>query len=1132
MAAPALTGQGRLAEEQGCLRTILHCLDAAMRQHAAPILPGAPLPTHGAASLEEAAEYFDLIISLLAADTNTLRVSALVFDAEPCCVDVLVNVLKYPTPAHQAGHQPYANCRVLCIQTLTKVLSLCTGAGTQQDPLALAPPDPAAVPASLPGRCLERLEAAGFVPFALAHLAPGAPRGGARAAPLADNEAERIALAECLFVLVMRIDGACAAVARDGGVRALADTLFADPSVMVRNYTSAVLRVLAERAPGHFAEVPVMERALGQIKVEHSKYVVILLFEILALLFEAFPEQYYVQCHDDPRARGELFRVIRTFLAGNANQDVLGAVGRLSDTVCLLEGRSAGQRTGFLSALLSQDGWKPLLAREAGAEQAAGLRVLKVRALRRAAQCCTSRASCEELHNAFTHFFPSLSLLFNAGLQGEGSGPPPAEDPAAAQDFRTEIALCFATILAKNPRSRDYVRDTIRAYPVWTGQLRQRLLAALDAPAAVLNGVFIIDVNVRWVNDIRAYPHADYRDRGALAALAAELFAEQEQVYAQPQPPHPPAFRLEEEEFHTVGPSGLPAREQKALLTHALLAHALHATLTPPPAGPSQISAAPPSEVPPFSPPLAFPSPHKSAPEEGGAPPLAAGVAATNPDADAAGIAMMASLGRAQPSARGPRSASASRSRPRSARANSRAFSPDKRPPWNSGGNAGKKGLFSAPSLGAKRSNFTPSKEPRSPGRTLGHSDQDYVDMAILMHLPITFGACYNKRNKPLLRCYNAGGARPYVQQLQKSTTLQSWEVKDLRQGDLFAFFIPFHKLSEDRVTHEIARLHRHMTKMRKGHLTTPHSQKGLRWFFYDMQHYILPKMETLLADLRDLVAVHGSQNLIFYLNIIRLMEQGKEQKARNDAAMLSSGGSVPTPPRGPGDGLLQRDDSGAQQPESPAAAFEREDLLQAEVLTLSRGKYRDTVHCGNIIFVLDRLKAYFQEHFSRGEVQVSDHLRDIETEIRRLEEKAARDVPGNERQAEEEDDVESEYDSSDTEDAVVPGTSAQHQARHGPPELDHPGGVADAEFSTETASDVAANLERLRMLHADEGSDYPPGGAPPPGWGSGAPDDPRLSPQRRGGTRPPAEGVHLAPQQAGQPQQGDEWASDSTISF
>jgi len=330
---------------------------------------------------------------------------------------------------------------------------------------------------------------------------------------------------------------------------------------------------------------------------------------------------------------------------------------------------------------------------------------------------------------------------------------------------------------------------------------------------------------------------------------------------------------------------------------------------------------------------------------------------------------------------------------------------------------------------------------------------------------------------------------------MQRSTTLQSWQLKDLRDGDLFAFYIPSHKISEERITAELVRLQRHVTKMKKGFLTTPHTRKGLRWFFYDMQHYVLPKCESLLAELREIVNVHGAANIAFYLNVIRLTEDGKREKAQALGAQPGGEPPLSSPPPSTGGG--------------GPSPFEREAILRDEVLTLSNGKYRDVIHSGNIVYVLQKLRDYFRENFVRGEVQVPDHLREIEEEIRALEDKAARDVPGNEQQAEEEDDVESEYDSSDSAEGGRPGRPPRISDFDQPPAT-----YGDADFSTDTASEVAQNLEYLRIR--------PEGTQPPPALDE--PEDPKVSPPRRGQSSvdPRTQGGYAL----------DDWGSDSTISF
>ena len=1020
----AALGGGRIEEEVACLRTIAQCLEASFRFHSSPV----PVAGGGnATSMEETSEFFELIVSLLSADGSPSRLAVLIFDTQPSIIDLLASLLEIPTPAHQLGNKAYIACRVICTQTLTKIISLCT-----DDTHGGAP--------TISERCVQHISATPFIRTALAHLSPisgsGSPLGSG-------SEAIRVAYAECLFVLGMRSDQITLNLIQEGGVKSLFDCVFTDASAMVRNYACAILRILSERAPEQFLQVPIVEKALMQIKVEHSKYVVILLFETLSILFYACPQIYLDGVHDDMTLLPEMYNICQTFLSGNTNYDVLSAVVKVMEAALLLESSTSGQRANYTMRLLTQGTTKVLLQRDAPED----VKVLKIRLFRKLIQACTNKRLCEELHEAFTHFFPSLSLLINA----DGGSPEIVSD-----ELRSELALCFAVLLAKHPLSREYTHHTVKNYPVWIGQLRQHLLKCIDEVSPpVLNGCHIVDVQNVYLNSIHHHTTTNWSDRVQVGQLVAKMMHDQANGVSEGEPPH-----VFVEESMDALPGQLSDMERKARLTHALLTQVIHSTLV----GAQTLGA---SSVAPSH-------PFEGVRQSGVFPPppglpvqnVQNSFEAHESDAftDLQNYASGASL-QNTPSARGRQNAK--RLRGIFSKSPSRAV-PDKRPPWNGGGNSGKKALFSAPKT-AKRTEFFPGNA-KSPGSSLTYPgakgknavpdiDSDYTDMAILMHLPITFGANYNRSNKPTVRRFNCGSAVPYVQQTVKSNTFQSWDVKDVGEGDLFSFFIPFHKLTESRIEEEIRHLHKHRLRAKKGHVTTPQHQRGKRWFYYDMLNYVLNKTEALLSELRDLVAVHGQSNILFYLNIIRLMDNKEDEEAK---ALLNH-----SPPRHSTTiekGYLASTPSGGMTQDEAL----RESLLQREVLKLSQGKYKDTIHGGNILYVLDRLKAYFAENFAKGDMQISDHLKDIEEEIRKLEEKAIRDVIGNEAEAEAEDDVESAYDESVE---APPASLGHHLALGAPPAHSHPrDGVYDEpDFSTETESDVAYNLDRLRLGELDD---------------------------------------------------------------
>eukprot|EP00659_Diplonema_papillatum_P009703 gene9703-15069_t len=835
-------GGARLEEEIACIKTITQCLDGSFRFNSQPLGSVDPAAAATATSIAETAEFFDLVVSLLSADGSAARLKTLVFEVQPSILDTLVSLLRVPTPSHLASNSAYMECRVLCVQSVTKIVSLCTDEATGY---------------LLAEQAIRVVIGGGFFEVALAYLS-----GNGQGAPLgAGVEALRVAFAEAVFVLVMRSEGAAFQLIEKGGIQQLFECLFSDGSVMVRNYACATLRVLAEKSPDRVANLPIVPRALNQIKLEPSKYVVILLLEMLSLLFYACPYVYLADLHDNGSLLSELYTIIHTFLTGNTNLDVLAAVCKVMEAVLLLESSTCGEKSNYTTRLLTQGTPKVLLQREdiTGADSTdADIRGLKIKMFRKLVQACTSAELTNHLQEAYTHFFPSLSLLINAdgtyqqSKSGFPGAPPPPGGPGIflTQEGRGELALAFAEILAKHPAARRYTNDTVRAYPIWIGQLRQHLLSAVDElPPPLLNGCHLVDYRGAYINSIADYGPVDYTDRVHISGVVNVML--QKQTHGDPYEAVTGVYDGSRNYQHTfieesmeAFPGHLSDMEKKARLTHTILSHVIHLTLTadgvPQPMRPTAAPAI-----------AGYPDENKE----------------NYPGQYDHQTPGMHTPGYTEPFATPTTGVSTPRGRSLRGRKPSRAKSPavpHRRKPWNAGGNSGRMGLFSLAGPTRKRTDFTPGRvlDPLMADLPSGVSssvystaltkvDTDYTDMAILMHLPITFGANYNRANKPTVRRFNNGSAMPYIQQTCRSNALQSWDVKDVGEGDLFSFFIPFHKLSEVRLDEELRNLHKHRLKAKKGLLTTPQTQKGKRWFFHDLYHYILPKTETLLNELK-----------------------------------------------------------------------------------------------------------------------------------------------------------------------------------------------------------------------------------------------------------------------------------------
>ena len=282
----------------------------------------------------------------------------------------------------------------------------------------------------------------------------------------------------------------------------------------------------------------------------------------------------------------------------------------------------------------------------------------------------------------------------------------------------------------------------------------------------------------------------------------------------------------------------------------------------------------------------------------------------------------------------------------------------------------------------------------------------EYLSMAIMMHLPIKFGAHYNRGARAAIRKV-ASPHGLFVQPIHRNIQ-QSWTAQDVHVGELHVLFLPFHKISAERVEQEIGSVERHLQEISRLLVTTPSSQRTRRWFLHDMVNYILPKTELVLRDFLELVHRFGAEDVVYQMGIVRLIDEGKQGK----------------------DDMFQ-------------SAVDQADLaMPREILRFSGGAFRDVLHSGNIVYAVQQLRRHYYDE--NGGVREPlpddgtgmDHdgqpvaggtystLIDIDREIQKLERRHQQDNYHDdlEEQAAMDDDVESEY-GADPDDAPPSGS-------------------------------------------------------------------------------------------------------------
>lgn len=203
---------------------------------------------------------------------------------------------------------------------------------------------------------------------------------------------------------------------------------------------------------------------------------------------------------------------------------------------------------------------------------------------------------------------------------------------------------------------------------------------------------------------------------------------------------------------------------------------------------------------------------------------------------------------------------------------------------------------------------------------------EEYLSMAITMFLPIKFGSHYNRSGKTAVRkVVTPQGV--FVQPLHRNEQL-NWTVADVRVGELHVVFIPFHKLTAETVEAEIVHVEERLVDTTKNLVTTPITQRSRRCFLQDMQTTVLPKTELILRDLLDMLLKFGKDDVVYQLGLIRMMDEGKAAKG----ALFAKAVEV------------------------------ADTAMPKEIMRLSTGAFRDIVHSGNLLYVVEQLRAHYYD--------------------------------------------------------------------------------------------------------------------------------------------------------------------------
>jgi hypothetical protein len=111
-------------------------------------------------------------------------------------------------------------------------------------------------------------------------------------------------------------------------------------------------------------------------------------------------------------------------------------------------------------------------------------------------------------------------------------------------------------------------------------------------------------------------------------------------------------------------------------------------------------------------------------------------------------------------------------------------------------------------------------------------------------------------------------------------TSLRTWGVRDVREGDLFYFAIPFDSLNQYAVETVMEKAKRHIGQCKKNIITTPQTDKTRRWFLHDMTNAVMPRVMSALQELHKMVTDHGESNVRFPVFLFREKEMHLGERA------------------------------------------------------------------------------------------------------------------------------------------------------------------------------------------------------------------------------------------------------------
>eukprot|EP01063_Lacrimia_lanifica_P004540 TRINITY_DN12555_c0_g1_i1.p1 TRINITY_DN12555_c0_g1~~TRINITY_DN12555_c0_g1_i1.p1 ORF type:complete len:1118 (+),score=414.72 TRINITY_DN12555_c0_g1_i1:42-3395(+) len=948
-------------------------------------------------TMNEVCELLSLIVTVLQQDPNVGRLKLLLFDSVPegtpnvfaILFQYLASTFTYApgAVAPEEAKNQINRLRNTALRTLSKVVSL---ASFDHYP---------AVPetAQVSQWCAQAVVDNRGVQILLS-IVCGGPQV---------SEESKISAVECLFVFVMRnAAGKQAIVDTEQALMYVTEALRTEKSPMVRNYSAACIRELANTHPSNIIHSEFPELVVELIRNDSSADVRVLSIETLDVVLKA--DSSYIQRYP---CKKDLAEVLLSLLEHDTNKEVVDITCRLLSTLFTTEGRqilSINHKDMTLPQLpvtftthwIDLQGYVAMLGvcSNNSSVKVAGM---ASRAFRHLIQYAPWQV---QLGHRLIENWNSVGVLLKA-LQPSSA---PKSDDLEAQIPLVELSIALGLLFAQSPYTRTAIHRELSGFPAWLPSLRSGIINHLNRAALeYYSSIEIFDITGHQVNSLQGMQWNDAPNGPTQPKKASirNIFLQQEQrvserlnlgasrampvstAYDDPETQHQKAMRLtfvvvvygihlalspggadstpaKPAEAHPAGGTTPVPSAQPAPPAHLSVPPSLqpqNQVLPPRQPGASVASSAapldehprhpspqrPPSHVDPALagiPPRPVEQPFFShynpqQPQSQFAapipqpPPAGAGYRYPSQPPDMGSYQSPAPGYDAPRAGGGPMPTRSSLLRERYAHpdraeyelmklhaSNASGSAPSRHPPAHgftqthprdpvmSRMHPGSR-MSQAPNASGAYEPMFPSASgpPRAmagtpagaaaprPGGQDAELRQTYTKFDNALRLTIHFAQYFNRKveRKPTYKATPDGYmirqshlVNPWVPLIKKNR-LKTWSIKDLKEGDLFYFAVPFNEISVELLEQAIARARKHLTNSKKLFLITPQRAKGRRWFLFDLLNNIVPRIQDVLMEMVRLLQNHGQENIKFPLFMFREPEMNDGERVVHPGNIL-----------------------------------------------------------------------------------------------------------------------------------------------------------------------------------------------------------------------------------------------------